>query len=252
MGLLSYMVKRVFLTIILSAGVTSVPLSSLHAETRVDISTQLMQSMLLTQAEFQQLLLKEDVDGLAKFLKSLSPQKLQQLFSLENPLHFLLSNADSYSAETLDVLVSFGAPLTSTAEGNALHFVGYFSDIEDNLHCINKLIALGVDINLQDKDGYTPLVKLLYSQSEHTEKLLQYMLAKGANPLVRSQSGMDFLHHALALQLLYSEQLHYFNKDDPLYVAADNMVAIARSARSLYADFYAEQQRNRIQISARK
>src|SRR5690606_1769888 len=101
----------------------------------------------------------------------------------------------------------------------------------------------------QDQDGYTPLVKLLYSQNEHAANLISYMLKQGANPLIRSKSGMDFLHHALALQLLYSEQLHFLAEDDPLYFAANKMVTTTQLARKLYAEYYAEQERTKLQIS---
>ena len=74
------------------------------------------------------------------------------------------------------------------------------------------------------------------------------MLKKGANPLIRSQSGMDFLHHALALQLLYSEQLQFLAEDDPMYLKADKMATTAQLARKLFAEYYVGQQENKITI----
>ncbi|KKO44377.1 hypothetical protein WG68_16305 [Arsukibacterium ikkense] len=59
---------------------------------------------------------------------------------------------------------------------------------------------------------------------------------------------MHFLHHALALQLLYSEQLHFLTEDDPLYIAADKMVTIAQLARKLFTEYYVDQQENKITI----
>lgn len=200
----------------------------------------------------QQLVLSADAPALEKYLQSLSQQQLQQLFILENPLYLLMTSADGCFASTIDVLVTFGAPLTFGDDGTALHYIGYFRKVEDNLNCINKLLTVGLNINQQDRDGYTPLVKLLYSQNEHTADLLRYMLEKGANPLMRSQSGMDFLHHALAVQLLYTEQLYFLPEDDALYAAADKMVATAQFARNLYAEFYSVQQENKIQVTNRK
>lgn len=223
------------------------PFIQLHAE--IDPNSVLVAS---ERQRLQQLVLSDDAPALEKYLQSLPQQSLQQLFAVENPLYLLMTSAEGCSVSTIDVLIAFGAASTFDDDGNALHHIGYFRKAEDNRECINKLLAIGLDINHQDKDGYTPLIKLLYSQNEHTPDLLRYMLEKGANPLMRSQSGMDFLHHALAVQLLYTEQLYFLPEDDALYAAADKMVATAQFARSLYAEFYSVQQENKIQVTNHK
>ena len=201
------------------------------------------------QHNIQQAIVSSDVAALVSLLKSLPQSEIQQSFTLANPFVVALTQAERCSPDILELLIAAKAPLVESAGGNALHYIGYFNDLDNNLNCLKKLLELGADINQQDQDGYTPLVKLLYSQSEHTVDLVSYMLKQGANPLIRSQSGMDFLHHALALQLLYSEQLSFVQADDPLYLAANQMVTTTQIARKLYAEYYAEQERTELQIS---
>lgn len=201
------------------------------------------------QHNIQQAIVSSDVAELASLLKSLPQSEIQQSFTLENPFVVALTQAERCSPDILELLIAAKAPLVESAGGNALHYIGYFSELDNNLNCLQKLLQLGADINQQDQDGYTPLVTLLYSQNEHAADLISYMLKQGANPLIRSKSGMDFLHHALALQLLYSEQLHFLAEDDPLYFAANKMVTTTQIARKLYAEYYAEQERTKLQIS---
>ncbi|MDP5138593.1 ankyrin repeat domain-containing protein [Rheinheimera baltica] len=197
----------------------------------------------------QQAIAVADAEALASLLKSVPQSEIQQSFTVENPFVVALTQAERCSPDILDLLIAAEAPLLESAGGNALHYIGYFSELDNNLNCLKKLLQLGADINQQDHDGYTPLVKLLYSQNEHATDLISYMLEQGANPFIRSPSGMDFLHHALALQLLYSEQLHFLAEDDPLYFAANKMVTTTQLARKLYAEYYTEQQRIKLQIN---
>tara|TARA_R110002126_G_scaffold54341_14_gene147193 strand:+ start:7096 stop:7776 length:681 start_codon:yes stop_codon:yes gene_type:complete len=206
----------------------------------------------LVQQKIQQFISNADSEALASLLNSLTHAEIQHSFTLENPFVLAMTAAERCSPDVLDVLIAADAPLAAGTDGNALNYIGYFISPADNLNCLKKLLVLGMDINQQDKDGYTPLVKLLYSQSEHTADLVSYMLKHGANPLIRSKSGMDFLHHALALQLLYSEQLHFLAEDDPLYLTAEKMVNIALLVRSLYAEYYAKQQDNKLDIDTGK
>lgn len=206
-------------------------------------------SLASEQQKLQQLVLDADSKRLITFLQSVPEPQLRQLFSQVLPIQFLMTNSAGCHLEVIDALIAADAAVEFGNDGNALHYIGYFSQAKDNFSCIDKLLALGLDINQQDRDGYTPLVKLLYSQNEHTPELLSYMLTKGANPLVRSQTGMDFLHHALALELLYSEQLHFLPEGDALYTAAEKMVGTAQFARNLYSEFYADQQSRKIKVS---
>src|SRR5690606_4283567 len=176
------------------------------------------------QHNIQQAIVSFDVTALASLLKSLPQSEIQQSFTLEHPFVVALTQAERCSPDSFELLIRAKAPLVESAGGNALHYLGHVGALENNLDWWRKLLQLGADINQQDQDGYTPLVKLLYSQNEHAANLISYMLKQGANPLIRSKSGMDFLHHALALQLLYSEQLHFLAEDDPLYFAANKMV----------------------------
>lgn len=201
------------------------------------------------QQNIQQAIAVSDLGTLSSLLKSLPQSEIQQSFTAENPFVVALTQAERCSPDILELLIAAEAPLVESAGGNALHYIGYFRELDNNLNCLQKLLQLGADINQQDQDGYTPLVKLLYSQNEHATDLISYMLKQGANPLIRSKSGMDFLHHALALQLLYSEQLNFLQEEDPLYFAAKKMVTTAQLARKLYAEYYAEQQRTKLQIS---
>ena len=202
----------------------------------------------LAQHQIQQSIANAESETLASLLNSVPKSEIQQHFTLENPFVLAITTAERCSTDLLDVLITADVPFIGGTDGNALHYIGYFSDLGDNLKCLNKLLALGMDINQQDQDGYTPLIKLLYSQSEHTADLISYMLKQVANPLIRSQSGMDFLHHALALQLLYSEQLQFLAEDDPMYLKADKMATTAQLARKLFAEYYVGQQENKITI----
>jgi ankyrin repeat protein len=245
--ILSLKSLRATCIILLVAAFVVTPYSYAYTKTALDANP-----APLIQQRIQQSIATADSEALAGLLQSLPQSEIQQSFTLENPLVLAMTTAERCSPDLLDVLIAADAPSYGLADGNALHYVGYFSDLGDNLNCLNKLLAVGIDINQQDKDGYTPLVKLLYSQSEHTADLISYMLKQGANPLIRSQSGMDFLHHALALQLLYSEQLYFLAKDDPFYLAANKMVTTAQLARKLYAEYYLGQHENKVDIGSSK
>lgn len=182
----------------------------------------------------------------------LSLSEIQLQANLDSPSTLEISPAERCSLSFSDTLIAPDGPSDGNTADNALNYIGYFNSLDDNLNCLNQLLAAGIDINQQDVDGYTPLIKLLYSQSDHTVALISYMLKQGANPLIRSHSGMDLQHHALTLQLLYTKQLSNLAEDDPMYIAADKMVTTTQHVRTLYAEFYLSQQKNKIEIRNRK
>lgn len=60
-----------------------------------------------------------------------------------------------------------------------------------NTAVVDWLLSLGADVNITDNDGYTPL--LVASQFGHS-KLVQKLLAKGADVRARSKEGNSVLH----------------------------------------------------------
>lgn len=56
-----------------------------------------------------------------------------------------------------------------------------------NLPAIKELFRLGADINARDCEGETPLFRVVNKPAEH--RIVKYLLAKGADPTVRTRKG---------------------------------------------------------------
>ncbi|RLN11534.1 hypothetical protein C2845_PM09G07960 [Panicum miliaceum] len=69
---------------------------------------------------------------------------------------------------------------------------------------MDKLLDSGVDINLLDKDGFTPLHKAIIGKKE---AVISHLLRKGANPHVRDRDGATPLHYAVQAGALQTVKL---------------------------------------------
>lgn len=64
--------------------------------------------------------------------------------------------------------------------------------IEGTPDVLEKLIALGFDVNVQNEFGNTPLME---SAQLKRWEIVRVLLAHGADPAIRNNSGNDFLAH---------------------------------------------------------
>ena len=68
-----------------------------------------------------------------------------------------------------------------------------------NISCLDKLIASGMDVNMRDKRGLSPLMHAVLSEKFDTDKAVDFLLEHGANPSIDAYDGSTPLHNAFSL-----------------------------------------------------
>ncbi|XP_077299624.1 uncharacterized protein LOC143920572 [Arctopsyche grandis] len=112
----------------------------------------------------------------------------------ETLLHYTAKNG---AVDVFELLLSKGADPNIRDEKNrsTLHWAaeGTLVDIEHkNVDTLHFLIDKGVDIDMPDKDGETPL---LIAALKYKDKATEYLLELGANPNSRNKKGQTVLHY---------------------------------------------------------
>ncbi|KAJ3550904.1 hypothetical protein NMY22_g132 [Coprinellus aureogranulatus] len=83
--------------------------------------------------------------------------------------------------------------LTGGIWGSALHECMMWCNID----CARALLEHGADLNLRNKDGFTPLHLACWSWPVTSVKMVQLLLDSGADPLIRDNHGKTALQMAL-------------------------------------------------------
>eukprot|EP00775_Hariotina_reticulata_P006713 gene6713-6934_t len=125
------------------------------------------------------LLLKGDVEAITSMLKH-SRVILSQVVD-ENRRRQVLGNGSTSGVSPGSAVQQ---QLVLKPLGLALHFVAAIG----NMKCVKLLIDAGADLDLQDKEGYTPLhMACGYMQTGAMTALLE----SGADPLIKDKQGRD-------------------------------------------------------------
>ncbi|MFN3882921.1 MAG: hypothetical protein ACK4L8_15990 [Nitrincola lacisaponensis] len=159
-------------------------------------------------------------------------------------IHTIIQPPRHCDIESLIVLENHGIYLKETNIGNPFHFLGIIEDTNDAIKCIDTLIKAGFDINFKDSDGKTAIIQNLYQQHPDTLTILKEMIRNGADPTIRSNKGLDLLHHALLVQLVYTELLPANSTEEKIesfssWVA--EYIDILKQVNFLYTDYYQNQ-----------
>jgi Ankyrin repeats (3 copies)/Ankyrin repeats (many copies) len=80
------------------------------------------------------------------------------------------------------------------ADTTPLHSAAYYGDLE----MVQVLLECGVDVNVQNGNGHTPLVYASASGHRNDDRVARLLIAHGADPNTRSVTGFTSLHRASA------------------------------------------------------
>jgi ankyrin repeat protein len=110
----------------------------------------------------------------------------------KNGENAIFRSAYSWDAETLKLLIDRGADINAPSQGITPIME---ADVTANGAILELLLGRGAEVNSKDPDGFT----VLTSQTETRDfSLYRTLIAKGANPAVRTNTGMDLLMAAAA------------------------------------------------------
>ncbi|MDP4536243.1 hypothetical protein Q3O60_08590 [Alkalimonas collagenimarina] len=142
------------------------------------------------------------------------------------------------SADIVIILIKYDVGLSSSQAGTPFHNLAFNDSVDESIECMDALVHAGVDINAVDKEGHTALVRTLYSHQENTLQIIEELLARGADPTIRSERGLDLIHHALMLRLLYTEQIAYSEQEDVFSIKAQQMIKMTEQVNHLASQYY--------------
>jgi len=111
--------------------------------------------------------------------------------------------AAGYRVEIIQVLLKAGADPNASANhrgSSPLHYAadGYVNgpawDAKRQVKAIQALIGVGANVNLQDKNGATPLHRAVRTRCAEA---VQYLLKAGGDPLLKNKPGSTPFHLAV-------------------------------------------------------
>ena len=174
------------------------------------------------------------INDLSTYLENVSEELWLQKETTEEAI--LQAVAQRCRIEIIILLKEYGFEL-STKQGSTLfHQLAFIEPIEKSIECMDTLIQAGLDINAVDKKGHTALIDTLYSHQDGALTVLEGLLSRGADPTIRSDLGLDLLHHALLLRLLYTEVVT--DGDSAFNIKAREMIQFAEQVSHLVTSTY--------------
>lgn len=123
----------------------------------------------------------------------------QQTNMQETPLHFAAQFREMDKLKRLLQEPQLNVHLCDCKGDSALHNLINFRDdmaSKDLIEGIKLLMGQNIDIDKQNKEGYTAL---MYSAAAKRIECSMFMLKAGANPFLQDQEGDTFLHHLASL-----------------------------------------------------
>ncbi|XP_066258220.1 fibronectin type 3 and ankyrin repeat domains 1 protein-like [Euwallacea similis] len=110
------------------------------------------------------------------------------LYSLRTPLMFAIYKGELQAAL---FLLEKGAR-TSDTDINGLNIVHYAVDSNDLMN-LEFALEYHLDINIQDFNGWTPLVRAVILNC--SEEIIKYLLTHGADTHIKDKMGFDYWKH---------------------------------------------------------
>ena len=118
-----------------------------------------------------------------------------------NSILIAVKNSKYYGIEQIKLLIEKGKININSSfrsNKNLLSYACYYFSISSSYQAIEYLINLGIDINVQDKKGYTPLMYLIAKSNNITTELIDCIkLLLNAKPNLDLKSNNS--HNALSI-----------------------------------------------------
>lgn len=105
--------------------------------------------------------------------------------------------------KTIDFLIKHGLDINMVDESGKTPIFEYMFDGDISKDYIEYLISIGADINIKNKYGQTPLMMVIENDPSNVE-ILMTLLENGANYNIKDNYGKTAMNYAIMKQSLYS------------------------------------------------
>lgn len=155
--------------------------------------------------------------------------------ALDQELVYAIYNKNEYAK----ILIKIGANVNAISPIQHMTPISLAMSYNPNLDLLKALIDAGANLNVQDTNGFTPLIKATtYHISDHGLKLIKLFLAAGADPVIKGNIfsvGYIFGAGHISAREYAQNQLNHRNvKNDPQKIKILNeMIKILEDAEAL-------------------